>query len=137
MKGESSMLERRRAVFGVVAFLFWSAYLVAQGPCPTATSTQTSSTLARSSDLICLIPQVYGGGGLVGVDHGGPLVSTGRFSHAAHFTNSSLLTFSPFNAEIGTQLSLLPLARLHLALFFRSIRRLAWWLGKPRLSAPF
>ena len=78
------------------------------GPCPTSNSTKQSVSL--SSDLICLVPQVYGPGGLVGQDHGGPLNSTQQFSHAAHFQNSSLSSFSPLNSEIGTQLSILPLA---------------------------
>jgi len=43
------------------------------------------------------------------VDHGGPLLSTQLFSHAAHFTNSALQSFTPLNAEIGTQLSQLPI----------------------------
>jgi Putative MetA-pathway of phenol degradation len=81
---------------------------LAQGPCPTANSTTTTTIPTRSNDLICLVPQVYGGGGLVGSDHGGPLFSTAQFSHAAHFTSSAIQSFSPLNAEIGTQLSQLP-----------------------------
>jgi len=81
---------------------------LAQGPCPTAFSTSTANIPARSGDLICLVPQVYGGGGLVGSDHGGPLFSTAQFSHAAHFSSSAVQSFSPLNAEIGTQLSQLP-----------------------------
>ena len=42
-----------------------STFSLAQGPCPTKFSTTTNVTL--SHDLICTIPQVYGGGGLVGV----------------------------------------------------------------------
>jgi hypothetical protein len=81
---------------------------LAQGPCPTAFSTSTANIPTRSGDLICLVPQVYGGGGLVGSDHGGPLFSTAQFSHAAHFSSSAVQSFSPLNAEIGTQLSQLP-----------------------------
>jgi hypothetical protein len=77
----------------------------AQGPCPTATSTLSSAIPTRSGEMICLVPQVYGAGGLVGTDHGGPLFSTARFSHAAHFSNSALQSFTPLNAEIGSQLS--------------------------------
>jgi len=44
-----------------------------------------------------------------GTDHGGPLLSTARFSHAAHFSSSALQSFSPLNSEIGTQISQLPL----------------------------
>jgi hypothetical protein len=97
--------------FGVVLFglLLSSISSLAQGPCPTANSTATSTIPTRSGDLICLVPQVYGGGGLVGTDHGGPLFSTtNQFSHAAHFTSSAIQSFSPLNAEIGTQLSQLP-----------------------------
>jgi outer membrane putative beta-barrel porin/alpha-amylase len=97
--------------FGVVLFglMLSSISSLAQGPCPTANSTATSTIPARSGDLICLVPQVYGGGGLVGTDHGGPLFSTtNQFSHAAHFTSSAIQSFSPLNAEIGTQLSQLP-----------------------------
>src|SRR3984893_3492709 len=81
---------------------------VAKAPCPTANSTQTTTIPARSADLICLVPQGYGGGGRVGSDHGGPLFSTAQFSHAAHFSSSAVQSFSPLNAEIGTQLSQLP-----------------------------
>ncbi len=54
--------------FGVVLFglLLSSISSLAQGPCPTANSTATSTIPTRSGDLICLVPQVYGGGGLVG-----------------------------------------------------------------------
>jgi len=100
----------RAARYVIAVFtIFGSTLVLAQGPCPTATSTQTSSIPGRSGDLICLVPQVYGPGGLVGVDHGGPLFSTAQFSHAAHFTNSALQSFVPLNAEIGTQLSQLPI----------------------------
>jgi hypothetical protein len=93
----------------VISLLLASVLCFAQGPCPTATSTQTSTIPGRSGDLICLVPQVYGPGGLVGTDHGGPLFSTSMFSHAAHFSNSALQSFAPLNAEIGTQLSQLPI----------------------------
>jgi len=53
---------------------------------------------------------VYGAGGLVGIDNGGPLLSTAQFSHAAHFQQSSINSFSPINSEIGIQLSQQPLA---------------------------
>lgn len=93
----------------LLGLLLSSVSSLAQGPCPTANSTATNTVPTRSGDLICLVPQVYGGGGLVGTDHGGPLFSTtNQFSHAAHFTSSALARFSPLNAEIGTQLSQLP-----------------------------
>ena len=94
----------------VLGFLLLLASVcsLAQGPCPTATSTASSTILPRSGELVCLVPQVYGPGGLVGTDHGGPLLPT-AFGHAAHFSKSTVQSFSPLNAEIGTQLSQLPL----------------------------
>src|SRR6516164_9532014 len=89
----------------VLFILLLSTLCLAQGPCPTANSTKSTAILSRSGDLICLVPQEFGPGGMVGTDHGGPLVSTARFSHAAHFTNSALQSFTPLNAEIGSQLS--------------------------------
>jgi outer membrane putative beta-barrel porin/alpha-amylase len=78
------------------------------GPCPTSNSTrQTIPTI--SPDLICIVPQVYGAGGLVGVDHNGPLGSTDvaspAFKHAVHFLAASLASLSPLTAEIGSQLN--------------------------------
>src|ERR1700730_3530205 len=96
-------------VLVVIFLLLGSLCSLAQGPCPTANSTQTTTILPLSGDLICTVPQVYGAGGLVGSDHGGPLFSTASFSHAAHFSSSALQSFSPLNAEIGTQLSQLPI----------------------------
>jgi hypothetical protein len=82
------------------------------GPCPTSNSTnQTIATV--SPDLICVVPQVYGAGGLVGVNNNGPLGSTNQasaaFRHSVHFQASSLASFAPLTAEIGTQLSQLPI----------------------------
>jgi hypothetical protein len=100
----------RARVRFLLTFIVVSALpCLAQGPCPTASSTQSTSIPSRSGELICLVPQVYGPGGLVGTDHGGPLFSTAAFSHAAHFTNSALQSFTPLNTAIGTQLSQLPI----------------------------
>jgi Putative MetA-pathway of phenol degradation len=77
----------------------------AQSPCPTAYQTATST---RSSDLVCTVPQVYGPGGLVGTGFGGPLFPTAF--HNAHFQATSISSLVPINAEIGVQLSQLPLA---------------------------
>lgn len=103
------MPHTKRRAFWIFILLLASTLCLGQGPCPTATSTQSSVIPQRSSDLICVVPQIYGPGGLVGTDHGGPLLSTAQFSHAAHFTSSALQSFSPLNAEIGTQVSQLPL----------------------------
>ena len=51
---------------------------------------------------------MYGPGGLVGIDNGGPLTAT-KF-HEVHFQASSINSFGPINAEIGVQLSQVPLA---------------------------
>src|SRR5579871_4298185 len=79
---------------------------VAQSPCPT--QELLGSSAKTSSDMLCLIPQVYGAGGLVGSDNGGPLNPT--TGHEAHFQASSVSDFRPINAEIGLQLSQVPLA---------------------------
>ena len=83
-----------------------STVALAQSPCPTQEI--LGSAAKRSSDLVCVVPQVYGPGGLVGTDNGGPLTST-KF-HEVHFQASSINSFGPINAEIGVQLSQVPLA---------------------------
>jgi hypothetical protein len=93
-----------------VLLLLLSMLSFAQGPCPTATP---SSTATLSKDLICTVSQVYGAGGLVGTNAGGPLRPTNLpgspFGHEVHFQDSSLASFVPLTAEIGTALSQLPL----------------------------
>lgn len=79
----------------------------AQSPCPTATLNPSATF---SGDLVCLVPQVYGPGGLVGTNNAGPINPTTRFHHEVHFQASSLESFSPLNSEIGVQLSQLPFA---------------------------
>src|SRR5215469_2779590 len=99
----------------LIALLTSAAPMAGQklgGLCPTSNSTnQNISTI--SSDLICLVPQVYGPGGLVGVDNNGPLGSTNQnpaaFKHSVHFQAASLASFSPMTAEIGTQISEIPI----------------------------
>jgi hypothetical protein len=86
--------------------LVLTAAALAQSPCPTQEI--LGSAAKRSSDLVCIVPQVYGPGGLVGVDNGGPLTAT-QF-HEVHFQASSINNLSPINAEIGVQLSQVPLA---------------------------
>jgi hypothetical protein len=87
-------------------FLVAGMTALAQSPCPTQVLLGSSAT--SSSDLLCMIPQQYGPGGLVGTDNGGPLVKT--TGHEAHFQASSVSDFRPINAEIGLQLSQVPLA---------------------------
>src|SRR5262249_27419013 len=101
-----------RAAIGRLALFFASlasTLCFAQGPCPTANSPKTASTPNRTRDLVCLVPQEFGPGGMVGTDHGGPLLSTQQFSHAAHFTNSALQSFTALNTEIGSQITQLPI----------------------------
>jgi hypothetical protein len=102
---EKLRMSRFTAPF-ICLLLILSAAALAQSPCPTQEI--LGSAAKRSSDLVCIVPQVYGPGGLVGVDNGGPLTAT-RF-HEVHFQASSINSFGPINAEIGVQLSQVPLA---------------------------
>ena len=96
----------RLTVLWSLLLLSVSAAALAESPCPTQEILGSAAT--RSSDLVCVVPQVYGPGGLVGVDNGGPLTAT-EF-HEVHFQASSINSFGPINAEIGVQLSQVPLA---------------------------
>src|SRR5580700_3329541 len=96
----------RLTMFCSLLLLSMSTAVLAQGPCPT--QVLLGSAAKRSSDPVCVIPQVYGPGGLVGIDNGGPLTAT-EF-HEVHFQASSINSFGPINAEIGVQLSQVPLA---------------------------
>ena len=87
--------------------LFYGASAQVRGPCPTSNATE--QWIPVSNDLVCTVPQVYGGGGLVGTPNNGPMASTQQFSHAAHFQNASAASLGPLNSEIGTQISQLPL----------------------------
>ncbi len=75
-------------------------------PCPTSALLGTAAK--RSNDLICQLPQVYGAGGLVGNNNGGPLNAT--TGHEVHFQASALSSFGPVNAQVGVELSQLPIA---------------------------
>src|ERR1700735_3768482 len=96
----------RLTVLWSLLLLSVSTAALAQSPCPTQEI--LGSAAKRSSDLVCIVPQVYGPGGLVDVDNGGPLTAT-KF-HEGDFQASSINSFSPINAEIGVQLSQVPLA---------------------------
>jgi hypothetical protein len=96
----------RLSVLNVLLPLVLTTAALAQSPCPTQEI--LGSAAKRSSDLVCIVPQVYGPGGLVGVDNGGPLTAT-QF-HEVHFQASSINNLGPINAEIGVQLSQVPLA---------------------------
>src|ERR1700757_23014 len=101
-------MQVKAATLILFLFLLLSSYVLGQGPCPTATLS-TTATLSR--DLVCTVPQVYGPGGLVGTNNGGALLPTNSatFHHEVHFQDSSLASFAPLTAEIGTALSQLPL----------------------------
>ena len=96
----------RLRVLIILSQLALSAAAFAQSPCPT--QELLTSGVQRSSDLICTVPQVYGPGGLVGTGFGGPLFPT--LHHNVHFQASSVSSLVPVNAEIGVQLSQVPLA---------------------------
>jgi outer membrane putative beta-barrel porin/alpha-amylase len=108
-------LMSKAATLVLVLFASLSTYSLGQalgGPCPTSNSTN-QTIAAVSPDLICVVPQVYGAGGLVGVPNNGPLGSTNQnsaaFKHSVHFQTAALASFSPLTAAIGTQLSQLPI----------------------------
>jgi hypothetical protein len=83
--------------------------LAQTSPCPTSLSTSGAPvTIARTGDLICAVPQIFGPAGLVGQNFDGPLVST--TGHSVHFQAAAINNFGPINSEIGVQLSQLPLA---------------------------
>jgi hypothetical protein len=105
----------RSVLIFLIALAMWSTSSIGQtvgGPCPTSNSTNQNIP-GISPDLICLVPQVYGSGGLVGADNNGPLGSTNQNSaalkHSVHFQTSSLASFSPLTTEIGTQISQIPI----------------------------
>jgi len=77
-----------------------------QSPCPTSVLQGANAKI--SNDLICVMPQVYGPGGLVGSNNGGPLNPT--HGHEVHFQASTVRSFEPINSEIGIELSQLPIA---------------------------
>jgi hypothetical protein len=100
------MLPRLLNISLGAAPLILAGFIHAQSPCPTSTLLGSSATI--SSDLICSVPQVYGAGGMVGADNGGPLDAT--TGHEVHFQASALSSFGPLNSQIGVELSQLPIA---------------------------
>src|SRR5215470_19478952 len=62
----------------------------------------------RSSKLVCVIPQLYGPGGLSDVGPNAALEP--RFNHEAHFGTSFVSEFTPLNSNVASQLAQLPLA---------------------------
>jgi hypothetical protein len=96
----------RLTLLGSLLLASLSTVALAQSPCPT--QALLGSAARRSSDLICVVPQVYGPGGLVGTNNGGPLFPT--MFHSVHFQASSISSLVPVNSEIGVQLSQVPLA---------------------------
>src|SRR5215472_1349973 len=100
-------MSKSTLTFCFVLDVIFASAAYAQGPCPTATLNPNATF---SGDMVCLVPQVYGPGGLVGTNNAGPLNPTTKFHHEVHFQASSLESFSPLNSEIGVQLSQLPFA---------------------------
>ena len=89
---------RLRYAFAGVLFcsLFGASTSFAQSTC---------SNTTQSSNLVCVIPQLYGPGGL---SSGGALAA--RFGHQAHFGASFISNFEPLNSSVASQLSQLPFA---------------------------
>lgn len=100
-------MSKTNLAFCFVLDVIFASAAFAQSPCPTATLNPNATF---SGDMVCLVPQVYGPGGLVGTNNAGPLNPTTKFHHEVHFQASSLESFSPLNSEIGVQLSQLPFA---------------------------
>jgi hypothetical protein len=99
-------------LFATSSTLSTSSQAQVGGPCPTSNSTKQTIS-SRSHDLICVVQQVYGPGGLVGVPNNGPLGSTDQstaaFKHSVHFQDAALASFTPLTAAIGTQIGQLPI----------------------------
>ena len=103
------MLKTSMRLFLLVSVLSAISLAQVHSPCPTSLSTSNNPpTIARTGDLICLVPQIYGPAGLVGQNFDGPLLST--TGHSVHFQAAAVNDFGPINSEIGVQLSQLPLA---------------------------
>jgi hypothetical protein len=103
------MLKTALRLFLLVSVLPATSLAQGHSPCPTSLSTANNPPkLARTGDLLCLVPQIYGPSGLVGQNFDGPLVST--TGHSVHFQAAAVNNFGPINSEIGVQLSQLPLA---------------------------
>ena len=91
------MLKRALPATLLVAFLVGTV-ANAQGLCPAD----------RLSDkLICVLPQVYGSGGL---QQGIGALQPVPWHHGGHFENSFVNDLTPLNTAVGTELTLLPLA---------------------------
>jgi hypothetical protein len=99
-------MKRTHALMLMAAVSVLVSMAVGQSPCPTQVLQGQNATMSR--DLICLVPQVYGPGGLVGTNNGGPLHTT--VGHEVHFQASTISSFGPLNSEIGIALSQLPIA---------------------------
>src|SRR5262249_5966351 len=66
------------------------------------------SSTTPSSKLVCVIPQLYGPGGLTDIGPNAALQQ--RFNHEAHFGASFVSEFTPLNSNVASQLAQLPLA---------------------------
>jgi outer membrane putative beta-barrel porin/alpha-amylase len=110
----------RIATLAIILPVLLALDLAAQlGPCPTrvvGSLNPPPTLMSRSSKLICLVPQLYGPGGLVGFYDKGPLLETSYgvtlfpdvdFQSAGSEISRNLI---PLLSEVGTQLSHLPSA---------------------------
>lgn len=68
-------------------------------------STGACGTSKYANSMICTIPNIYGSTGLTLKD-----VTNAGIQHSPHFNNSFQGSFTPLTVELGTELSLLPLA---------------------------
>lgn len=100
------MQQKALTFLGLLVPLSIAGWSHAQSPCPT--SVLSGANAKNSNDLICSLPQIYGAGGMVGADNGGPLDAT--TGHEVHFQASALSSFGPLNSQIGVELSQLPIA---------------------------
>ena len=89
---------KRMFVSSIVLVVFSACKASAQGICP------LNGT--PSSNLVCVLPQLYGPSGL-GSGTGAPLLANG---HQAHFAGDFLSSFGPINEAVGIQVSQLPIA---------------------------
>lgn len=82
--------------------------------CNTMLSAQSGCGTAASSKVVCVIPQLFGAGGL----------TLPNPFHSAHFNSDFQAEFTPFTAALGSQLTLVPIASPASAITFSFDRTL-------------